>query len=104
MKVTSRDRFEKNPHVVYRGIEDEIILLPTHPRSDSSRQFYFVEGVGREVWGLLDGNQECQKIIETIASSFGVEKGKIEKDILDFIHDLEKEELVRRYDDKEKKS
>lgn len=91
-----QDRFEKDPEVIYRRLKDRFILLPIRPKEEAKREFYFMEGVGERVWGLLDGKRECRKIVETITSEFDARKEHIEEEVFAFLNDLAKEGLIRR--------
>ena len=90
------DHFERNPEVVHRRIKNQFFLLPIRPKEEAKREFYFLEGVGERVWGLLDGKRECRKIVEAIASEFDARKERIEEEVFAFLNDLAKEDLIRR--------
>ena len=95
--IQTTDRFTRSPDILHRKIKEEFILLPLRSKKETARQLYFFEGVGERIWELLDGNRECQKIVEEIASEFGVKSDRIEKEICDFLNDLVKKGLIRRY-------
>lgn len=94
--IRPEDRFERSPEVIDRKMKDELVLLPIRSKQETKRQFYFVEEVGGRIWELVDGHHACQKILETIASEFGVSEVKIKEDIFTFLKDLAKEGLIRR--------
>ena len=94
--IQSGDRFERNPDVVHRRMKEDVVLLPVRPIRETERQFYFCEEVGGRIWELLDGRRRCQGIVETIASEFGENQGRIRSDVLVFLKDLEREGLIRR--------
>lgn len=90
------DRLTRSPDILHRKIKDEFVLLPLQSKKETARELYFVEEVGGRIWELLDGKRECQKIVEEIASEFGVKSERIGKEVFDFLNDLAKEGLIRR--------
>ena len=94
--IRPEDRFTKNPEIIHRRMKDEFVLLPIHPKKETTRPFYFFEEVGGRIWELLDGDRACRKIVEEIALEFGVREVRIEGEVFAFLNDLEKEDLIRR--------
>ena len=94
--IRPKDRFERNPDILHRRIKGDFILLPIHPKKETSRQFYFLDGIGDHVWELLDGRRNCGHIVAEIASEFKVKKERIEEEVRFFLNGLVKEGLIRR--------
>jgi len=87
----------KAPHVVYREVQGELILIPVRPQRKVERQFYTLEDVGRRIWKLLDGRRRCREIIERITKEFEVREEQAQEETLAFLEQLRKEGLIRRW-------
>lgn len=94
--VRPNDRFKKNPDILHRRMKKESVLLPVHPRKETSRRLYFLEGVGDRIWELLDGRRDCSRIITQIAWECKVKEERVEGEVRYFLSDMVKEGLIRR--------
>ena len=77
-------------------MKQESVLLPIHPRKETSRRLYFLEGIGDRIWELLDGRRDLSRIAAQIAGECQVRKEGIEEEIRCFLNELVKEGLARR--------
>jgi hypothetical protein len=66
--------------------------------------YYFVEGVGREIWNMLDGTIGFDTIVEMIFRNYrDADKQTIEQDCLSFLVELIQNDLVEKYFVKKRK-
>ncbi|NOY64972.1 MAG: pyrroloquinoline quinone biosynthesis peptide chaperone PqqD [Nitrospirae bacterium] len=74
--------------LVFRKIEDEYILVPLYSSSDEVEHIFNLNATGAEIWERIDGTRSVEEIIEELKEEYDHPSGVIEKEVLDFLHDL----------------
>ncbi|MFN7171052.1 MAG: PqqD family protein [Candidatus Omnitrophota bacterium] len=88
--------YKKNPNFVARKIADEIILVPIKKEAADFEAIYNLNNdVSVKIWELIDGKRTTEEIKNKILEEFGVSPQKLEKDLGQFIRDLEKIGAIR---------
>ncbi|MBP1745885.1 MAG: hypothetical protein H6Q54_500 [Deltaproteobacteria bacterium] len=88
--MTELLRFRINvPKVIHETIEGETVLVNL-----DSGNYYSLDGVGADVWGLLEQGAHVGGIIEWIADRYKGERTDIEKALCQLIEELKREELI----------
>ena len=60
-----------------------------------SNEIYYLNGMAREMWGLLDGTTSIEGLCAKIMSEYEIDRERIEPDIVNFIRDLQWKKLIR---------
>jgi hypothetical protein len=81
--------YEKNPDIVFRKIADEYILVPIRQNSGDLESIYTLNEVAARIWELIDGKMKSEEIKEKITDEFEVTPEEAEKDLIQFLKDLE---------------
>jgi hypothetical protein len=81
--------FKRNKDVVWRTLGDDCILLHLE-----SGIYYTLNEEGRMLWEALDGENKLAEIRATIMEQYEVDAGTIQKDLIEIMEDLIKENLV----------
>ena len=81
--------FKRNQEVVWRALGDDCILLHLE-----SGIYYTLNEEGRVLWEALDGKNKLAQIQSKIMEQYGVDAGTIQKDLIEIMEDLIKEDLV----------
>jgi len=81
--------FKRNKEVVWRSLGDDCILLHLE-----SGVYYTLNEEGRMLWEALDGENKLAEIRATILEQYEVDTGTIQKDLIEIMEDLIKEDLV----------
>jgi len=81
--------FKRNKEVVWRTLGDDCILLHL-----DSGIYYTLNEEGRMVWEALDGKNNLAEIRSKMMEQYDVDAETIQKDIMEIIEDLIKEDLV----------
>lgn len=87
--------YTKDPSVVFRKIAEEFILVPIKKRADEVDSIYTMNEVGSRIWELIDGEKNLSEIIDIILNEFEVSPEVAEKDIIEFINQLEQIGAIR---------
>jgi hypothetical protein len=88
--------YKKNPNMVARKIEDEIILVPIKRKADELEAIYNLNNeVSVRIWELINGRRTLGQIRDNILSEFEVSQERLERDLKEFIEDLSKIEAIR---------
>lgn len=81
--------FDKSPNIVSRKIADEVILVPIRQNVGDLESIYTLNEVGAFIWECVDGKRHVKEIKELIVEAFDVSEEEAEKDLIDFIQQLE---------------
>ena len=81
--------FKRNKDVVWRTLGDDCILLHLE-----SGIYYTLNEEGRMLWEALDGENKLAEIRAKIMEHYEVDAGTIQKDLIEIMEDLIKENLV----------
>jgi len=81
--------YKKDPNMVGRKIEDEIILVPIKRDAADLEAIYNLNNeVSVKIWELIDGKRSIREIKDKILEEFNVKEEKLEKDLEEFVSDL----------------
>ena len=86
--------FQKNENFVFRQIDDATILVPIKNNVGDMGSIYNLNEVGAFVWEHLDGEKKLVDIKSLVAEAFEVSPKKAERDLLEFVGQLEEIEAV----------
>ena len=78
-----------SPKVIHETIEGETVLVNL-----DSGNYYSFEGVGVDVWNLIETGIDGGGIIEAIAQRYAVERETMERAVHHFMEELEREALI----------
>ncbi|HPD60978.1 MAG TPA: PqqD family protein [Thermodesulfobacteriota bacterium] len=81
--------FRRNKEVVWRTLGDDCILLHLE-----SGIYYTLNEEGRVLWEALDGKNKLAEIPAKIMEQYDVDAGTIQKNLIEIMEDLLKEDLV----------
>lgn len=70
-------------------VEDEEVVLQV-----DSGVYYGLDGVGQEIWSLLQEPRTVEELVDEIASRYEVEEERCRGDVTDFVASLVEAELV----------
>jgi hypothetical protein len=90
------DRLERDPTFVSRQIAGETILVPIRQNMGDLESVYSLNEVGSRVWELLDRAPTLAEIRDRLADEFEVGAEQVERDLLEFLNQLQAIRAVRR--------
>ncbi len=90
----SNQIFRKNENFVFRQIDDETILVPIKNNVGDMGAIYNLNEVGAYVWKHLDGEKSLSDIKKGIAEQFEVSTEDVERDLMEFVQQLEEIEAI----------
>jgi len=82
-------RFVRDPGVVARKIEDEVILVPIRQKATDVDSIYTLNEVAARVWDLLDGERRVADVRDAIVAEFEVSPEQAQADLLELLQQLE---------------
>jgi hypothetical protein len=88
-------RYIKDTNIVFRKIADECILVPIKQKASDVDSIYTINEVGNFIWEQIDGVKPLSEIKDAIINEFEVASEEAERDLLDFLQQLEKAGAVR---------
>jgi len=81
--------YGKSQAMVFRKIEDEIILVPIRNNVGDLQSIYTLNEVAGRIWELLDGKNSEADIVNVLTSEFEVTPEQARADVADFLRELE---------------
>jgi len=87
--------YSRNPDVVFRKIAEEYILVPIKKKVAELDSIYTLNEVSARIWELIDGKTSSRDLINTITREFCVTSEEAQKDILQFLSQLEEAEVIQ---------
>jgi len=88
-------RFTKDPSIVSRKIASEFILVPIKQRASDVDSIYTVNEVGSFIWEQIDVDKPLTEIRDLIINEFEVSAEEAEKDLIEFLQQLEQVGAVK---------
>jgi hypothetical protein len=81
--------------IVAREIEGEILIVPlVSGMGDMEDDLFNLNKTGETIWKNLDGKNSLREIVEKISEEFEAPAGEIEKDVLGFVEELLKRQII----------
>lgn len=91
MKDMKDKSYQKDPNIVSRKIDDEVILVPIKRKlADVNAIYLLQDDVSVRIWELIDGKRPVREIKEIISREFEVDPKQAEDDLTEFLEQLEK--------------
>ncbi len=81
----------KNQEIPWRMIEGEAVLIDR-----DEGELIRLDHVGTEIWHAMDGRRTIEAIIDHICRTFEVERKRAQKDVLRFLRQLSRREIVQQ--------
>ena len=88
--------FTREVNIVARKISGEMVLVPIKHNVGDLASIYNLNEVGCLVWELIDGKVTAGQIIEAIVDEYEVEPLVAEKDVIEFLKQLEQVAAISR--------
>ncbi|TVQ34717.1 MAG: lasso peptide biosynthesis PqqD family chaperone [Wenzhouxiangella sp.] len=83
--------FRRNPDLIGAAVDDELVMM-----SVEHGQYYGLGGVGPRVWELIEEPRTFGELVNQILEEFEVKREVCEKDMMEFLAQMEKLGLVER--------
>jgi hypothetical protein len=88
-------RFERNPQVVSRNIEGELIIVPIRSGVGDLNSLYTLNPVGSVLWEFMNESHTVSEMVTRVCDEFEVSADQAQTDIEAFLDSLLAEQLVR---------
>ncbi len=81
--------FEKTKEIIWKVVDDEVLLLDT-----ASAYYFSLNETGSEIWKLLDSGKTAEEVTEIMAGLYETERETIRQDIDELIVQLQSEKIL----------
>ncbi len=89
--------YRKNSAFIAREIAGEIIIIPIRREAHQLSAIYNLNNeVAVRIWKLINGKRTLSEIKEKILQEFDVQEQRLNKDLQEFISDLEKVGAIKK--------
>lgn len=78
----------KDDSIVFRRIEDEVILVPIRQNVADLESIYTLNEVGAFIWEQIDGRRTTADILALTIEEFEVSEEEAGKDLMEFVRQL----------------
>ncbi len=94
--VELNSRIARSQEVVSSEVDGEVVMMSIEQGNYSG-----LDGIGSEIWRLLESPLPVSEICDQMMARYHVEKDVCEKDVLAFLNDLVSDDTIRVLDKKE---
>ena len=88
-------RFLRNPDVVARDIQGELVIVPIRRGVGDLNSLYTLNSVGRALWDFLSERHSLPELIARICDEYDVTAAQAQSDIENFLDSLLEENLIQ---------
>ena len=88
-------RYQRSENMVFRKIEDEVILVPIKNNVGDMGFIFNLNGVGAFIWDLFDGTNTLVEVRDKILDEFDVSPEQAERDLEDFVDQLKEIDAIQ---------
>ena len=89
-------RYVKDQSVDFRKIAEEFILVPIKQKAQDVESIFTMNEVAGRIWELIDREKSLSEIKDVIVDEFEVSPEAAEKDLIEFIDQLEQIGAIRK--------
>ena len=89
MKISTHDIIRRSPEIVSSALDEALLFM-----NISSGHYLMLEGSGRDIWDLIDGERRVDDIVDEIGRTYDVEAETCRRDVLAFMHALSENGMV----------
>ncbi len=89
-------RYQKDPNMVFRKIEDEMILVPIRQSVADLGNIYVLNELGGRIWELMNGERTLADVRDILLDEYDVMPDVLEADLLAFVQQLEAAGSIKR--------
>ncbi len=86
--------FKKNKDIVSRKIAGELFVVPIRGKLADMQRIFALNPVAEYIWEALDEQKNLHDIRSYILSHYDIEKKQADSDIVEFIEELKKADLI----------
>lgn len=83
------NRYKRSENLVFRKIADQTILVPIKGNVGDLRYIYQLDDVASFIWERIDGRRALGDIKKMVMNEYDVSDEQAEKDLLNFVNQLE---------------
>ena len=87
--------WRKNPDMITRQIENEVILLPVYKTSDEIDCIYTLNKAASRVWDMIDGKKTVAKIKKEVLEDFQSTDREADEEMAKLLKDLKKIKAIK---------
>jgi hypothetical protein len=82
-------RVVKDKAFVFRKIAGQFLLVPIRHKREDVDSIFTANEVGGRIWELIDGERSLSEILAAIVEEFEVGAEEAERDLIEFVGQLE---------------
>lgn len=88
--------YAKDPMIISRLIDDEVILVPIRQNVGDLESIYTLNETAARFWELLDGQRTLADICDLVVVEYEVDPEEAQSELVEFIKQLEEFDAVKR--------
>jgi len=86
--------FDKGEKAIFRVVDNETLIIYLDRRPNNEEVVSILNETGTFIWQLLDGTKTVEEIIKKVCDEFEVSYKKAQKEVINFLSELLKKDLV----------
>jgi hypothetical protein len=88
--------YRRSGDVVARRIAGEYLLVPIRGEVADLQRIFVLNSVGERIWDALDADRRFDDLCGIVEAAFEVDRPTVERDVAEFIGEMEKAGLLSR--------
>jgi hypothetical protein len=88
--------FKRREDLVFRDVTGELLIVPVRHGVGELQSVYVLNGLGSDIWKLLDGKRSAREIAEELSRQYEVGNAEVQRDVEEFLAALNEAGLVRQ--------
>ncbi len=88
--------YRRSDDVVTRRIAGECLLVPIRGEVADLQRIFVLNPVGERIWESLAEDRRFDAICDTVQYAFEIDRPTLERDVIEFLAEMEKAGLVAR--------
>ena len=88
--------YAKDPSIISRLIDDEVILVPIRQNVGDLESIYTLNETAARFWELLDGQRTLADICDLVVTEYEVDLEEAQSELVGLIKQLEEFDAVKR--------
>lgn len=86
--------YQRNESLVTRDLAGEKVIIPVRGKVGDLGNIYTLNGVGKDVWELMDGKRDVAAILGALGDEYEVDFDTLSSDVQALLADMRQEGLI----------
>ena len=91
---TTIKNIRKNENIASRVVDEQALVIMLENTTSQGEKITIFNKTGTRIWDLIDENKDQSEIIKIISKEYDGQQSDIEKEVKEFLKNLEEKKLI----------